>query len=112
MWEHVRASSRCNLIEKVLLKIACSGNDYRGAYYGNRMFCRSFPFAIILYDFSGYFSRLKQKIACKILFEEEQQALTLSGERKEPLAKFALLRRDGLFVLQFFRYYGYNKLIF
>ena len=34
--ERVCASSRCNLIEKVLLKIARWGNDYRGAYYGNR----------------------------------------------------------------------------
>ena len=34
--ERVRASSRCNLIDKVLLKIARSGNDYRGAFNGNR----------------------------------------------------------------------------
>ena len=36
VWERVRASSRCNLIDKVLLKIARSGNDYRGAFNGNR----------------------------------------------------------------------------
>ena len=40
--ECVCASSRCNLIEKVLLKIAHSGNDYRGAYYGNRVFAGVF----------------------------------------------------------------------
>ena len=102
VWEHVCASSRCNLIEKVLLKIAHSGNDYRGAYYGNRSFAGVFRFAIILYDFSGDFSKLKQKIACKILFEEEQQALRQSGESKKPLAKFALLRRDGLFCATIF----------
>ena len=36
VWERVRASSRCNLIDKVLLKIARSGNDYREAFNGNR----------------------------------------------------------------------------
>ena len=36
-----------------MLEIACSGNDYRGAYYGNRRFAGVFRFAIILYDFSG-----------------------------------------------------------
>ena len=40
--ERVRASSSCNLIEKVLLEIASSGNDYRGAYYGNRRFAGVF----------------------------------------------------------------------
>lgn len=53
MWECVCASSRCNLIVKVLLKIARSGNDYRGAFNGNRMFAGVFRIAIILYDFSG-----------------------------------------------------------
>ena len=47
--------------------------------------------------FCGDFSKLKQNIACKILFEEERQALKQSGEKREPLAKFALPRRDGLF---------------
>ena len=42
MWERACASSRCNLIEKVLLRIARSGNDYRGAYYGNRRFAGVF----------------------------------------------------------------------
>ena len=42
MLGRVRASSRCDLIEKVLLKIACSGNDYRGAYLGNRVFAGVF----------------------------------------------------------------------
>ena len=42
MLERVCASFRCNLVEKVLLKIARSGNDYRGAYYGNRGFARVF----------------------------------------------------------------------
>ena len=40
--ERVCASSRCNLIDKVLLKIARSENDYRGAYYGNRRFAGVF----------------------------------------------------------------------
>ena len=42
VWKRDCASSRCNLIEKVLLKIARSGNDYRGAYYGNRRFAGVF----------------------------------------------------------------------
>jgi len=42
VWERVRASSRCNLIDKVLLKIARSGNDYRGAFNGNRRFAGVF----------------------------------------------------------------------
>ena len=37
--------------EKVLLKIACSGNDYRGAYYGNRRFAGVFRFATIFVAF-------------------------------------------------------------
>ena len=53
VWERVCVSSRCNLIEKVLLKIACLGNDYRGAFNGNRRFAGVFRIAIILYDFSG-----------------------------------------------------------
>ena len=78
-------------------EIARSGNDYRGAYNGNRRFTGVFRLRSFYMISADTFSKLKQKIACKILFEEEQQALRQSGKRKAPFANFALLRRDGLF---------------
>ena len=51
MLERICASSRCNLIEKVLLKIARSGSDYRGAFNGNRRFAGVFRFAMFYIAF-------------------------------------------------------------
>ena len=59
VWERVRASFRCNPIKKVLLKIARSGNDYRGAYYGNRrcagVFCLQSYYMIAAESVDGLF---------------------------------------------------------
>ena len=102
MWERVCASSRCNLIEKVLLRIACSGTMTAWLI----VVIVGLPEFFVLQRFSlrfcGDFSKLKQNIACKILFEEERQALKQSGEKRKPLAKFALPRRDGLFCATIF----------
>ena len=88
--------ARAILIGKGCLELRLSGANVARSR-GNRRLPEFSVLQRFSLRFCGDFSKLKQNIACKILFEEERQALKQSGEKREPLAKFALPRRDGLF---------------